>query len=206
MSLEDQIVQTNPVLEAFGNAKTVRNDNSSRFCLFTNILIYPKPYFHQIWKIHSDTLQSVWQGLGSWHGGWNEENFYSKPWNEENVYSKQIFPPWIASQVYLLEKSRITYQAPNERCYHIFYNMMWGIRFSWWSIIDIRFSSNLHLKGLTQCLLWRRIVVFPIMFATTTSSVRSDQDVCLGLVDITTENCASAMDVFPKSNDQIFSM
>ncbi|CAF94090.1 unnamed protein product, partial [Tetraodon nigroviridis] len=76
-SLEDQIIEANPAMEAFGNAKTIRNDNSSRFGKFIRI------HFGTTGKLASADID-----------------------------------------IYLLEKSRVVFQQPAERSYHIYYQIL----------------------------------------------------------------------------------
>jgi len=80
-SLDDRLLQANPLLEALGNATTIKNDNSSRFGKFIKITFTQR------------------DGLIS--GG--------------SIVS------------YLLEKSRVVSRGPNERNFHIFYQMLSGM-------------------------------------------------------------------------------
>uniref|UniRef100_A0A7N8XGD1 Myosin VC n=1 Tax=Mastacembelus armatus TaxID=205130 RepID=A0A7N8XGD1_9TELE len=74
--VEDKVLASNPITEAIGNAKTTRNDNSSRFGKYTEI-----------------SFDKKYQIIGA------------------NM------------RTYLLEKSRVVFQADYERNYHIFYQM-----------------------------------------------------------------------------------
>ena len=45
-SLERRLIDANPIIEAFGNSKTVTNENSSRFCKHTHMKFTEYGYIH----------------------------------------------------------------------------------------------------------------------------------------------------------------
>jgi myosin-5 len=77
-----RVVNSNPLLEAFGNAKTLRNDNSSRFGKYLQL------------QFDKDSKSTRCGLVGS------------------------------KCEVYLLEKNRVVDHDPEERTFHIFYQLL----------------------------------------------------------------------------------
>ncbi|XP_044294694.1 unconventional myosin-Va isoform X2 [Varanus komodoensis] len=75
-NVEEKVLASNPIMESIGNAKTTRNDNSSRFGKYIEI------GFDKRYRITGANMRT-----------------------------------------YLLEKSRVVFQAEDERNYHIFYQL-----------------------------------------------------------------------------------
>lgn len=65
-SIENQVLQSNPILESFGNARTIRNDNSSRFGKFIELQFtrYGKLVGAQIQVYLLEKVRLVHQALG----------------------------------------------------------------------------------------------------------------------------------------------
>lgn len=102
----------NPLLEAFGNAKTVRNHNSSRFGKFV--------------EVHYDEEVLT-------------QNMSEQPASHCGLVTSQARVVGGFVSHYLLEKSRVCKQSPEERSYHIFYRICAGAS-----------ADTKHALGLTE--------------------------------------------------------
>ncbi|XP_051918235.1 unconventional myosin-Vc isoform X1 [Hippocampus zosterae] len=99
--VEDKVLASNPITEAIGNAKTIRNDNSSRFGKFTEIS------FDNRYRIIGANMRT-----------------------------------------YLLEKSRVVFQAESERNYHIFYQLCACAHLPQFKALKLMSADEFHYTGM----------------------------------------------------------
>lgn len=99
--LERQILEANPILEAFGNAQTVKNHNSSRF-------VRTSRFLHFLWR------------FANRHGTGLQGKFVRIFFNSAGAIAGANID-W-----YLLEKSRVVARSKEERAFHVFFQLLRG--------------------------------------------------------------------------------
>ena len=97
LSVERRVLESNPIMESFGNARTVRNDNSSRFGKYIEM------------KFVSSSSSSSSSSRSDLGGG-------------STIPGATLVSASV--ETYLLEKVRLVHQSPGERNYHIFYELL----------------------------------------------------------------------------------
>ena len=125
--LQARLTQSNPLMEAFGNARTTRNHNSSRFGKFLKLVFVDTSGF-----VLDDHLPSTTAKKGG-DGGKGSSSSSS----ELNLWEQRALqrawarrPPAVWSlrggqvDTYLLEKTRVVGQAPGEGGFHAFYALL----------------------------------------------------------------------------------